>query len=361
MLASSPGRTNSDSSIAIGQSYQEDFGGFEDAFIAKFNSGGTLKWSTYYGGSSYDRAFDIETDDSSTVYFSGVTLSPTSIASSNGHQNTMSSISAFLVKLKECSLDSVEITASVCRPYISPSGKYSWNISGVYYDTLTKYDGCDSVLKILLTIKDDSSFISDSACREYNSPSGKYTWIISGTYMDTLVNKNGCDSVISFDINILPNKNVIQSGKTLSALASPATYQWIDCSTGIPISGATNINFTPSSDGEYAVIINQNGCIDTSDCYEVVSIGIKQKNTKELISIYPNPTTGKITIQTNENAQGEIRIINLLGELVFKTSITGGGITQVTLPSSIENGVYFVEVKTHDGKHSERIVLQREL
>ena len=46
-------------------------GGAGDAFITKFNPGGTLAWSTYFGGSDFDQGRGIAVDASGNVYVTG--------------------------------------------------------------------------------------------------------------------------------------------------------------------------------------------------------------------------------------------------------------------------------------------------
>jgi hypothetical protein len=93
------GSSASSSGIASG-GFQNIFsGGNLDAFLVKFNSKGSRLWSTYYGGSNLDRAFDCKTDKKGNVYISGSTNSVSLIAF-NGHQNKYGggAEDAFLVK-----------------------------------------------------------------------------------------------------------------------------------------------------------------------------------------------------------------------------------------------------------------------
>lgn len=94
------GLTASDSSIASDFSHQTMHGGGDyDAFIAKFDQNGLLKWSTYYGGWDTDKGFSCAVDSLGYVYLCGNTRSSISI-SSGGHQNTLGGVGydAFLVK-----------------------------------------------------------------------------------------------------------------------------------------------------------------------------------------------------------------------------------------------------------------------
>lgn len=77
--------------------HQTSYGGGADAFLAKFDSTGTLQWSTYYGGYNYDCGYSCAVDGSGTIYLAGDTKSTSNVAS-NGFLNTKpGTSSAFLV------------------------------------------------------------------------------------------------------------------------------------------------------------------------------------------------------------------------------------------------------------------------
>ena len=105
----------------------------------------------------------------------------------------------------------------------------------------------------------------------------------------TTTNAAGCDSVITIDLTIdpLPSAAVTQNGATLTATQTGATYQWIDCDDESNIVGETNQSFTPAVTGNYAVIVNVNGCSNTSECRLVDFTGINELNNtlKQLIKI----------------------------------------------------------------------------
>jgi len=47
------------------------FGGWADAFVAKFDSNGALQWNTFLGGEAYDYGYSIGLDDDGNVYVTG--------------------------------------------------------------------------------------------------------------------------------------------------------------------------------------------------------------------------------------------------------------------------------------------------
>ncbi|URC12725.1 T9SS type B sorting domain-containing protein [Flavobacterium sp. B183] len=102
------GETDSSTNIGTIGSYQPSinsnlspFGNlYVDAFIAKFSSNGVREWGTYYGGSNKDAFFDSELDSNGHILFLGITHSNDNIATSNTHQELISSSEpdGFLVK-----------------------------------------------------------------------------------------------------------------------------------------------------------------------------------------------------------------------------------------------------------------------
>ena len=95
------GITNSTASIATTGSFQTTNNGATDGFLVKFNSAGVRQWGTYYGGTSTEQSQGIACDDSNNVYFTGYTLSTTSIATTGSYQTAIGSTGSedgFLVK-----------------------------------------------------------------------------------------------------------------------------------------------------------------------------------------------------------------------------------------------------------------------
>ena len=218
-----------------------------------------------------------------------------------------------------CQPTSATIIESACVEYVSPSGNYTWTTSGVFQDTIQNVTGCDSVITVNLTINQPTtSTVNINACDSYTSPSGNYTWVSSGAYNDTILNSNGCDSIITVNLVIQPNNivtTVTQNGANLVSDYNNATsYQWLDCNNNYAeIPGATAQSYTATANGSYAVEITDGYCTDTTTCYDVTTVNINNY-MKDDITIYPNPTYGKINI-TGDNIQ-KVEIININGQVI---------------------------------------------
>lgn len=80
---------------------------------------------------------------------------------------------------------------------------------------------------------------------------------------------SACNAGFTINVNTQPNNGITLSGIALIASEPNASYQWIDCNNGNQnISGATNRNFTPTSSGNYAVLVtNAANCQAQSACF----------------------------------------------------------------------------------------------
>ena len=114
-----------------------------------------------------------------------------------------------------------------CGQYESPSKKYIWTQSGIYFDTLVNSKGCDSIFQVTLEVSPVSdTVLKVQACRRYRVPSRRYFIYESVTYFDTIMNAYGCDSIIQIEAQITHFDNaLITISDTLRAKEWYASYQ----------------------------------------------------------------------------------------------------------------------------------------
>ncbi|MCE3280258.1 MAG: hypothetical protein K0S44_2449 [Bacteroidetes bacterium] len=128
------------------------------------------------------------------------------------------------------------------------------------------------------------------------------------------------------------------NGNEITASLSGAAYQWFDCSNNINIADAQDQSYIPSAPGNYAVIISDGCFSDTSACVIVVSTDVTEENNGNSFSFYPNPSDNTITFSSKETIQ--IRIINMLGEVIIQTLITDDSTIDL---SELSKGIYFIQ------------------
>jgi len=85
-----------------------------------------------------------------------------------------------------------------------------------------------------------------------------------------------------------------------------------------------------------------------------LNAGIDEANSQVNIQIYPNPTTGKITLHSNENPILNFRVYNLIGEEI-PAEISGNELDLSSQPS----GIYFLKMNTGKNTVVKKITLNR--
>jgi hypothetical protein len=223
---------------------------------------------------------------------------------------------AFLSKLSQCQSTSSNLTVSDCLSYTAPDGQI-YNQSGIYSATIPNNAGCDSLISINLTIKQNSSStISETVCKTYTAPDGQiYTQ--SGIYSATIPNNAGCDSLMTINLTVNNvNTAVSVSGITLTAEANGLQYQWINCLNNQLISGANVQSYTPIANGDYAVILIDGNCSDTSLCSSISSVSIGEITSNNL-KVAPNPTSNNLVISgISSSTNTKLELCAITGELI---------------------------------------------
>ena len=261
-----------------------------------------------------------------------------------------------IYKLCENTTETIAITT--CYSYVSPSNKYTYTKSGTYYDTIPNANGCDSIITINLTINNQTTeTIARTACYSYVSPGNKYTYTKSGTYYDTIPNANGCDSIITINLTInSADVSVTNSSPTLTANATEGSYKWLDCDNNFTeINNANSQSFLATSNGNYAVEVTQNGCIDTSECINVSNAQILENTFGNQLKVFPNPTKDEVNIDLGMQYD-EVSVIlrNAMGQEVMRKSFNKTNAFKLNIPG--ESGLYILELQAPKHKALMRVL-----
>jgi hypothetical protein len=249
-------------------------------------------------------------------------------------------------------------TITLCNGQSLSIGSNTYTSSGTYVDVLqAQVNGCDSTLTTELTILPAITHTQNVAlCFGEVLSVGSNIYNASGTYTDVLTASNGCDSTLTTVLVINPaiDVNTSLSGLTISANESSASYQWIDCdNSNQPIVGETNQSFTASSNGNYAVIVTQNNCSDTSACVNISTVGIKDASKSNTVNIYPNPSNG-IYNMTGLIINSKITVYDAIGQIVY-TSTTTESKETIDI-SNLPNGVYMIQLNSENGTTTKKVI-----
>lgn len=250
------GRTNSSSNIATTGSLQPTIGGSYDGLIAKFDTAGVQMWGSYFGGVDVDNISSISSKQKGYVFIGGETTSGTGIATSGTHQTSFGGGNgdAFVIKLIDC--DTAAVPVSITGPLSVCKGQmYQYStpvVSGISSYTWTFPTGW--------TATGNTNTIDVTA----GGTSGNIT--VTANNMCTSSNPATLAVNVEVYATITPaGKQSFCAGDSILLTANSGagfTYKWLK--DGIELTGKTNSSYYATAAGNYAVVISNGNCADTS-------------------------------------------------------------------------------------------------
>ena len=209
------------------------------------------------------------------------------------------------------------------------------NHSGVYHDTLQNYLGCDSTVILHLQVNiSSSSNVTESVCSNRPYHFNHLYLDSSGIFHDTIPNYSGCDSTITLNLTMYPEHPRVTNvlGK-LTAFGSGYDHlYWMNCYTKSFVSSANPYDVNES--GNYAVVVTQGNCSDTSACINV--------DISCYLEATPNPAKDEMTIKIKCGDKAfHVLLTDVLGRTLMYDEIENVG--QFTLyRNRLPSGIYFL-------------------
>ena len=222
------------------------------------------------------------------------------------------------------------------------NNQFTPTVSGNYAIIVTEGACADTSNCVFYTIVDTT------ICNGSSYQVGTSIYTSADTYVNVLSATNTNDSIVVSNVAVnSPSVSASVASITITALATGATYQWLNCNDFSVIPNETNQTFTPTSNGNYAVEITENGCVDTSSCVTINSVGISEVLLNEAIKVYPNPFQNSIHIEANGVEMEKIVVSNFLGQIITEQIVNG---TKLELTTSHFNpGIYFIAIHSQYG------------
>jgi hypothetical protein len=213
------------------------------------------------------------------------------------------------------------------------------------------------------------------------------TILTAGDYSVTVTNEFGCTANDSYTLGVTlaAEKPVIATGPvtvdnyssttstyTCNNAANATAYAWTvtPAEAGTTSSTGTTADFTWASGYTGAVtvtVIASNDCFtsDVSDGFATTiysSAGLDENGMAKMLSIYPNPTEGKITLvlPVKNNFTGDLTITDASGAAVYnKTAITviAGKVDNIDL-GNLAKGVYSVKLSNNSTIYTGRVIVK---
>lgn len=247
------------------------------------------------------------------------------------------------------------LTETACNSFTY--GEQVLTESGIYTENLQSSKGCDSIVTLNLTIvRDQEVSIARSSCGTYNFHGQLLTQ--SGVYTTRLTSIHGCDSIVKLTLtmnSVFQPIVELEDGQLIARnnLDNPM-YQWFNCTTNTPISGATAINYTPTANGSYKVSVANGTCTGVSDCFIFGTNAVESLDDLKL-KVAPNPTNDFVVISYNGSEDLKVNVMDASGK-ILKT-VTMQSESKLDL-SNFAPGVYLLSIEGLSMEKTIRVIKQ---
>lgn len=211
------------------------------------------------------------------------------------------------------------------------------------------------------------SNLSDSSVLITPTQPGDYDNIV------TITDSFGCsfDTLITYHVNESPSAQFAYSTNPNSQevvftnqSTNATSYLW---NFGSNSDTSTEINpvYTYPTNGQYTVILSAYNSLCSASTSQLINLnntGIDENETS-LFQLFPNPTTGKISLkfdnQITENT--EINVIDITGKIVYKEviSVLNSNQNKELDLSNLGSGVYHIKVKNKTQVFNKVVIVER--
>ncbi|MBK6399017.1 MAG: SBBP repeat-containing protein [Bacteroidetes bacterium] len=288
--------------------------GVYDIFMLKLDTAGNYIWAKQIGGPDYEEAHEMVADSSGNTYITGTfqgtsDFDPgTATYNLSAYQNTED---FFITKLNSAGdLNWVKVIggSGSDHGYGIALDRYGYVYSTGYSFDTTDFDPGPNVYNLFPISSCTYINILDSA--------GSFVWsgMTDGQYAD-----------IGYDIALDPGSNIFTVGT------------FMDTSDFDP--GAGVFNMVANGNTHFDIFIQKMKSIGT---------GMNNVQTHDGISIFPNPSTGNLTIEMPSNHSEQYSIIDLLGQCVLKGNTTGK-ILNLNF-EFLNDGIYILQISNKSYK-----------
>jgi len=256
------------------------------------------------------------------------------------------------IRVKAATTDSTgSITTSGYIPTYHTSSFY-WHDADVIYHTAGTSDINEDINMSSGTATTGTGFIGGSVLTGANRgtsgaiPSVGMRMCVVNSTSGQLIESTKTDASGNYSFNNLPvGQTYLIFPDSLNYLTTP--YTGITLTTASP--SVTSIGFIQHT---------------VSHTTTPVNVGVKNLSSSvSSVITFPNPTTGKLNIQWNENAteKGTVTITDITGREIYTATLMmnqGSGVNQVDL-SNLTNGLYLISIKTASIDYNNKIQIMQ--
>jgi len=347
-----------------------------NTFIQKYNANGDFLWAKAYGYG--DDPLSITTDTFGNIYSVGLFRDSTYLDTGadtlvfHTYGPFSPSWGGYIQKLNTngellwAGVLQANNGGSVCRDIFVDNAENIF-VAGAFGGLVDFDPSIGNQNRTSVSTTSDTYLLKLSQCKilstDYVTACDSLTWLDGVTYYEsgstayfTMPSSTGCDSVISLSLNIPSIDNSISIGDyggSFTANQSNASYQWLDCNNSLSaLAGDTLQTYTPTLNGDYAVELNVDGCIDTTACVHIGNVSIDELWGNS-IKLFPNPNSGEFMLDLGNIEATEVKILNTMGQVIFISQNPKDQYYNIDLQA----GIYFMEIRNEHGSRTIKFVV----
>jgi hypothetical protein len=225
--------------------------------------------------------------------------------------------------------------------------------------------GCDSIISRTWDFGDGGNSVATNPCHVFVLPGNYNVWMV-------VQSSNGHADSTSTTITVHPAP--VASFATNNPTAN--TIDFTDASTGsiaawswdfgdLNYSSLQNPTHLYASAGMYYVcltVTSTDSCSATyCDSVNVIDVGINEHNVVNAIYISPNPAGEMMSVISNSLRDvEEIEITDVVGKRVFSERMETGSRNKLVIDiSRLENGIYFLSVRSEELRLSVKFIVSK--
>ncbi|MDG1476548.1 MAG: T9SS type A sorting domain-containing protein, partial [Vicingaceae bacterium] len=185
----------------------------------------------------------------------------------------------------------------------------------------------------------------------------------TGGYYLTITDTAGCmgtDSVVvtftaAGSVDLGADTTVCDDAGFVLDAGTATSYLWSDASTNQTLALST------IGSGTYSVgIVDANGCIasDTIDVTVQSCVGVEEFGADANVSLYPNPTTGNITVSLKEfGTDVTLTVMNVYGQVVRSERVTTETVNLDL--TNLSEGTYLLRLQSEESISVNKFIINR--
>jgi hypothetical protein len=221
----------------------------------------------------------------------------------------------------------------------------------------------------VLSITGPASICQGESATLSASEGATYSWSIGGTGSSVIVNPllttmyyvtistiEGCSSADSIEVVVKPipaTPVITYDGVMLHSTAAEGN-QWYN--EDGPISGSVFQDYYASSDGNYFVMVEADGCwSDTSNIINITFTTTAESGPGTNIMVYPNPVTDKLFLLIDGSDDLFVcELYDAHGKFIFTKRFSH----RMTIETDhLAPGNYYVVIRSEGIRHVEKIIV----